>query len=81
MIHVGKESDNQRARYLHRIQSEHVAIFDAIRARDPAAARKAARRHLSNSLHRYQQAAANSARVDEATELKKAPDGLLAQPR
>ena len=61
MIHVGKESDVQRARYLHRIQSEHVAIFDAIRARDPAAARKAARRHLSNALHRYQQAAENSA--------------------
>jgi len=81
MIHVGKESDDQRARYLHRIQSEHVAIFDAIRARDPAAARKAARRHLSNALHRYQQAAAGSAPVEEAAAVKKAPDGLLAQPR
>ena len=81
MIHVGKESDDQRARYLHRIQSEHVAIFDAIRARNPAAARKAARRHLSNALHRYQQAAAGSAPVEEAAAVKKAPDGLLAQPR
>lgn len=81
MIHVGKESDDQRARYLHRIQSEHVAIFDAIRARNPAAARKAARRHLSNALHRYQQAAASSAPVEEAAAVKRAPDGLLAQPR
>ena len=81
MIRVGKESDDQRARYLHRIQSEHVAIFDAIRARNPAAARKAARRHLSNALHRYQQAAASGAPVEEAAAVKKAPDGLLAQPR
>jgi GntR family transcriptional repressor for pyruvate dehydrogenase complex len=81
MIHVGKESDDQRARYLHRIQSEHVAIFDAIRTRNPAAARKAARRHLSNALHRYQQVAASNAPVEEAAAAKKAPDGLLAQPR
>jgi DNA-binding FadR family transcriptional regulator len=81
MIHVGKESDNQRARYLHRIQSEHVAMFEAIRARNPVAARKAARRHLSNALHRYQQAAADSARIDETAAPKPARDGLLAQPR
>ena len=81
MIHMGKESDGQRHRYLHRIQSEHVAMFEAIRARNPAVARKAARRHLSNALNRYQQAAANSPRVDESTELKQAPDGLVAEPR
>ena len=81
MIHVGKESDDQRARYLRRIQSEHVAIFDAIRARDPAAARKAARRHLSNALYRYQRAAASSVPVEEAAAVKKAPDGLLPQLR
>ena len=81
MIHVGRESDSQRARYLRRIQTEHVAIFEAIRAQSPAAARKAARRHLSNALNRYQQAAANSPHVDESTELKPAPDGLAAQPR
>jgi DNA-binding FadR family transcriptional regulator len=81
VIHVGRESDSQRARYLRRIQTEHVAMFEAIRARSPAAARKAARRHLSNALNRYQQAAANSPRVDESSELKPAPDGLAAQPR
>src|SRR5271155_3706233 len=52
MIHMERESDSQRERYLHRIQSEHVAIFEAIRARNAPTARKAARRHLSNALHR-----------------------------
>jgi len=81
LIHMEKESDVQRQRYLRRIQSEHVAIFEAIRARNAAAARTAARRHLSNALRRYQQAAANSARVDEAAAQLKASDSLLAQSR
>ena len=42
-------------RYLRRIQTEHVAIYEAIRDQNTAAARKAARRHLSNSLSRYQE--------------------------
>jgi GntR family transcriptional regulator, transcriptional repressor for pyruvate dehydrogenase complex len=81
MIHMRRESESQRERYLHRIQSEHVAMFEAIRARNAAAARRAARRHLSNALHRYQQGAENSARVEEAAQAANSPDGLLAQPR
>jgi DNA-binding FadR family transcriptional regulator len=40
--------------YLRRIQSEHLAIYEAVGQRNGTAARKAARRHLSNSLRRYQ---------------------------
>jgi len=56
-------------------------MFEAIRARNPAAARKAARKHLSNALNRYQQAAANKARLEETPDAVKAPESLLAQPR
>lgn len=53
-----RESEAQRREYLRRIQAEHVAICEAIEAANGAAARKAARRHLSNSLRRYQEIAA-----------------------
>ncbi len=43
----------ERSTYLERIQAEHVLIHDAIKARDPEAARQAMRRHLGNSLERY----------------------------
>lgn len=76
MINVEKENESQRERYMHRIQSEHVAIFEAIRAHDARAARKAARRHLSNSLHRYQQAAANISPVDDAASAVQGSDSL-----
>jgi len=66
MLHMAKDSRTRRASYLDRIQTEHVAIFDAIAAQNATAARKAARRHLSNALRRYQQRAAGVARVDEA---------------
>lgn len=59
------ESEPQRRRYLHKIQSEHVAIYEAIEQGDALAARKAARRHLSNALRRYQQIASQ---VDAAAE-------------
>ena len=39
---------------------EHRRILDAIRARDPAAARAAMRRHLSNSRERYRRIAAEA---------------------
>jgi GntR family transcriptional regulator, transcriptional repressor for pyruvate dehydrogenase complex len=39
--------------YLDLIQEEHRRIFEAIRDRDPAAAREAMRRHLTRSLERY----------------------------
>jgi DNA-binding FadR family transcriptional regulator len=78
MIQVAKENESRRERYLHRIQAEHVAIFEAIRARDAARARTAARRHLSNALRRYQQAAANIAGVDEASSSATKSNGLRA---
>jgi GntR family transcriptional regulator, transcriptional repressor for pyruvate dehydrogenase complex len=59
------ESEPQRRQYLRRIQSEHVAIYEAIEHGDGAAARKAARRHLSNSLRRYREI---GARVDAAVD-------------
>jgi DNA-binding FadR family transcriptional regulator len=46
--------------YLEMIQGEHRAISDAIRSGDPAAAREAMRRHLSNSQARYRQLAAEA---------------------
>ena len=48
--------DSQRA-YLMKIQGEHRAIVDAIAGRNPAAAREAMRRHLSNGRDRYRQLA------------------------
>lgn len=42
----------QRA-YLERIQAEHVAIQEAIRAKKPEQAREAARTHLVGSMERY----------------------------
>ena len=81
MLHVMKESERQREQYLLRIQSEHIAIFEAIGARQAAAARQAARRHLSNALRRYQRAAASVARVDAAASPLKGADRLAAPPR
>ena len=48
--------DEQTA-YLKKIQSEHGQIATAIRARDGAAARRAMRVHLGNSLMRYRRLA------------------------
>jgi GntR family transcriptional repressor for pyruvate dehydrogenase complex len=62
-LNVTSETEKQRDRYMVRIQDEHVAIYDAVRAQDPTAARRAARRHLSNALNRYQEIAARAARA------------------
>ena len=70
MINVASESDRQRGQYLRRIQAEHVAIYEAIQAQNAPAARKAARRHLSHSLHRYQEIAARIARAGEAAAVR-----------
>ncbi len=43
--------------YLAAIQKDHVRIFDAIRARNANAARKAMRAHLSKSIERYRRLA------------------------
>ena len=47
-----------REAYLALIQEEHRRIFEAIRDREPGAAREAMRRHLTRSLERYRKLAA-----------------------
>ena len=47
-----------RKAYLALIQEEHRRIFEAIREREPGAAREAMRRHLTRSLERYRKLAA-----------------------
>jgi DNA-binding FadR family transcriptional regulator len=49
--------EGQRA-YLETSQREHVAIYDAIAAADPTAAREAMRSHLGSSQQRYRRLAA-----------------------
>ena len=59
---VGERPEEHRA-YLAGVQDEHRSIYGAIRDRDPAAARTAMRRHLSNSRERYRRIAAEAAKV------------------
>lgn len=51
----------QQVSYLKRIQNEHRKIASAIRSRDAAAARRAMRTHLGNSLVRYRRLAGRAA--------------------
>ena len=53
-----KTMGGQRA-YLELLQTEHRRIVEAIRNRDPRAAREAMRRHLTRSLDRYRKLAAD----------------------
>ena len=52
------ESMGGRDAYLKLLQEEHRAIVEAIRTRDPKAAREAMRRHLTRSVERYRKLAA-----------------------
>jgi DNA-binding FadR family transcriptional regulator len=54
-------AEGQRA-YLEMIQEEHRAIYAGIQSGDPAAARNAMRRHLSNSQTRYRRLAEEAPR-------------------
>jgi DNA-binding FadR family transcriptional regulator len=72
ILNVASSGDPDRVRYLRKIQAEHVAIYEAIRGQNIAAARKAARRHLSNSLNRYQEISSRAVRRDETTGLAEA---------
>src|SRR2546423_6837194 len=51
------ETMGGRRAYLELIQEDHRRICDAIRSRDPKAAREAMRRHLTRSLERYRRLA------------------------
>lgn len=53
----GYAHERNPARYLSKLQGEHSAIVEAIRASDAGAARRAMRRHLGNSLDRYRRLA------------------------
>lgn len=57
-----KTMGGQRA-YLELLQAEHRRIIEAIRDRDPKAAREAMRRHLGRSLERYRKLAADQKRA------------------
>ncbi len=72
ILNVASGGDPDRVRYLRKIQAEHVAIYEAIRSQNIAAARKAARRHLSNSLSRYQEISSRAARLADAARLSEA---------
>jgi GntR family transcriptional regulator, transcriptional repressor for pyruvate dehydrogenase complex len=48
-----KANAKERKTYIRRIQREHGDILDAIEQQDEAAARRAMRRHLNESLERY----------------------------
>jgi GntR family transcriptional regulator, transcriptional repressor for pyruvate dehydrogenase complex len=56
-VRVALSTPGEQRQYLARIQTEHRRIHDAIRNRDPVAARKAMREHLTRSLTRYRRLA------------------------
>ena len=74
ILNVANGGDTERLRYLRRIQTEHVAIYEAIRDQNIAAARTAARRHLTNSLSRYDKLSSRSSRRARSSRLAAAAD-------
>jgi GntR family transcriptional regulator, transcriptional repressor for pyruvate dehydrogenase complex len=56
-IRLSQGTPEQQRLYLERLQKEHRRVADAIKARDPMAARRAMRSHLSKSLERYRRLA------------------------
>jgi DNA-binding FadR family transcriptional regulator len=61
-IRVGLRRADDLRTYLERIQKEHRAIYEAITARNPGAAREAMRRHLVNGRERYRKLAAEASK-------------------
>jgi len=54
-IRIGRGTDEERARYMAKLEEEHTAIFRAIEEKNPDRARQAMRWHLRNALERLQQ--------------------------
>jgi len=71
-VRLGAMPHDVREPYLRRIQREHHAILAAIRESDPAAARRAARHHLTKSYARYQ-SLSPSAEADGSGGAQRAP--------
>lgn len=51
-MRVARSNEARRSDFMEAVRREHRAIFDAVAARDPAAARQRAREHLINSEQR-----------------------------
>jgi GntR family transcriptional regulator, transcriptional repressor for pyruvate dehydrogenase complex len=58
LVRVNRASPEEQQSYLAAIQKDHIAIVDAISARNSAGARKAMRLHLSKSINHYRRLAA-----------------------
>jgi len=54
LIRVARTNTARYEGLAYKVQEEHVAIFEAIAARDPEAAKAAAERHLRNAAARLQ---------------------------
>jgi GntR family transcriptional repressor for pyruvate dehydrogenase complex len=72
ILNVEAGSNSERVRDLRKIQVEHIAIFETIRAQNTAGARTAARRHLSNSLSSYREISSRASRRAESARLAEA---------
>ncbi|MBV9906900.1 MAG: FCD domain-containing protein [Hyphomicrobiales bacterium] len=72
ILNVARGTESERVQYLRKIQAEHVAIYEAIRVQNIAAARTAARRHLPKSLSRYRKASSRAWRHAESARMVEA---------
>ena len=54
-LYLHADDPDSHQRYARRINLDHEAIYEAIESRDTKAARTAARRHLRNSIRRYEE--------------------------
>jgi GntR family transcriptional repressor for pyruvate dehydrogenase complex len=52
-VHIGAQSEGDRQAYLAKVLDEHRSLLAAIEAGDPAGARAAMRKHLSEGRDRY----------------------------
>jgi GntR family transcriptional repressor for pyruvate dehydrogenase complex len=59
-INTASSAPEGRLAYLQRVHAEHQGIYNAIRLRDPEAARQAMRLHLGNSRERLRRAQADA---------------------